>query len=220
VEIAVVVALVAQPTLAAEEDAQRGRRLVDGVPLALLASVYQHVSDSDGALARAQTVLIFDRRGVAFLGEDILYADGHRARAGRYSYRDGSLSIRVAGPNLARDAVVALTPGAQELTLPFKPRSTERGTSLWRRPPHWDVDSTVCAILNSVRLAEGADLKVAIERAAKWAKAFIVPLRREQARPDADRPPAIPRLSDVASSEGSLSLTDEYGFEIGILFGP
>ncbi len=199
--------------------APKENRFVDGVPIALLASVYQHVSDSDGATSKAEVELVFDRRGVAFVAEDIRFGDRGRAQAGTYTFRDGHLTLHFGRKDSSRDAVSPLVPGAKTMTLPFKLLSPGRGTSRWERPPSWDVDSTVCAIYWALRLTQ-EDLEpiAAMNRAANYAKAFLVTTRRSDPRPDGAYPLPIPRLLEVRREGWTITLTNDEGLELGIMF--
>ena len=206
-------ALFATPALA---DASAARDVpASGVPKALLASVYRHTTDHDGDKLQAgsETVLIFDRNGVAYL----LETRSVWAREGRYSFRNGRLSLRFNSGGFVLEATLPFAPGARELTLPFKLLTRGKGTSHWERPEDWLLPNTLGAIFSAVTLTRKLESSKALEVALAYARSFIVPAPKKPVELPDFQAFETPRLLKVEHEGTDIILTLEDGFETHVL---
>lgn len=189
-------------------DAGADPRLVDGIPLALLSSAYEHVGDTGtNASEHQHAKLLFHPSGAAFLIRDV---EGKKLRAfqGSFSYRAGVVRLRFATDGFRRAASFPLDLAAAEVTLPFKVFSTGTGSSTWTRDGSadrlFDIVGDLCTGLVHSR---GVGAPATVPFLERYVRLFIHPA----GSPEIDLSPA-PRILSMTAfrvSEGALGVDVE-----------
>lgn len=115
----------------------------NGIPLALLSSLYEHVEESGVATEwpARHAVLLFHQSGAAFLRirtgkeekndfDDLKHWKTYEAK---FSYEHGILSIHFDSNEFTRSASFSLDLAADKVTFPFEIFSSQKGSSTWVR---------------------------------------------------------------------------------------
>jgi hypothetical protein len=181
-------------------------REVNGIPLALLSSVYHHVKDSGWAttVPDRRAMLMFHPSGAAYLLFGTEETDD-KAYEARFSYRHGLLSLRFRSGEFTRSASFPLDLAADQVTMPFQAFSAQTGTSTWQRAGSDDrLLDNVNALCVAIVRARRADSKTTTVLLAKYLESFVHPA----GTPEVDVSPA-PRIFSMTSfrlREGSLAV--------------
>jgi hypothetical protein len=182
--------------------------------------LYQHVADSDGAIAvdGAEALLMFHPSGSAFILATLPRT--MLAREGQFRVDGEALAIRFQDGDFAREGFVALDLSRATMVLPWKLYSNGEGRSTWRLQAD-GLAVRSYAVYNAFTAARGASEERAIAFAAAYARAFVArppgsepPGQTEvEAKPENSSCRAIEpfRLSSVAESSSGLSFDFEAG---------
>lgn len=183
-----------------------------GFPLALVASTYLHVADSDGqkSVKSDVPVLIFHPTGTAFMVEVL----GKKVNAwmGAYAFDRGNLVMHFPPESPLAELSTPFDLTASWVKLPFAFYSRGKGSSEWRRVDEFDrlawVLLHVC--LGVVSTREGKP-QSAMQMVEAYIRAFLPPSGRSGAPSINPAPPMreISVLEGVGSSGVGLGFAGE-----------
>lgn len=139
-----------------------------------IQNLYYHISDDNGTKPTKDTdvILLFEPDGRA-----IIYVEGksdHMAMKGTWSYRSGQISLHFQTEDLRVNATFPIDLQTDEVVMPFRLFSSNRGTSRWKRQPVI-VERAVIFVFRGEVLSEApkVDADKAITRAVDFANAVI-----------------------------------------------
>jgi len=139
-----------------------------------IQNLYYHISDDNGTKPTKDTdvILLFEPDGRA-----IIYVEGksdHMAMKGTWSYRSGQLSLQFQTEELRVNTTFPIDLQKDEVGMPFRLFSSDRGTSRWKRQPVI-VERAVTFVFRGEVLSEAPkiDADKAITRAVDFANAVI-----------------------------------------------
>ena len=139
-----------------------------------IQNLYYHISDDNGTKPTKDTdvILLFEPDGRA-----IIYVESksdHMAMKGTWSYRSGQISLHFQTEDLRVNATFPIDLQTDEVVMPFRLFSSNRGTSRWKRQPVI-VERAVAFVFRGEVLSESPkiDADKAITRAVDFANAVI-----------------------------------------------
>lgn len=139
-----------------------------------IQNLYYHISDDNGTKPTKDTdvILLFEPDGHA-----IIYVEGksdHMAMKGTWSYRSGQLSLHFQTEELRVNTTFPIDLKKDEVVMPFRLFSSDRGTSRWKRQSVI-VERAVTFVFRGEVLSEAPkiDADKAITRAVDFANAVI-----------------------------------------------
>ncbi len=139
-----------------------------------IQNLYYHISDDNGTkpIKDTDVILLFEPDGHA-----IIYVEGksdHMAMKGIWSYRSRQLSLQFQTEEFRVNTTFPIDLQKDEVSMPFRLFSSDRGTSRWKRQPVI-VERAVTFVFRGEVLSEAPKIDVdkAITRAVDFANAVI-----------------------------------------------
>ena len=184
-----------------------------GIPLALVASLYLHVEDSDGTKtpAEGEALLAFHPTGAAFLA----IASGKeepRIFEGSFALRGGKLALHFGSKGFVREARFPIDLGAPTIAVPFKLYSRGAGSSTWRSDSgETRYGSAACMFVKGAIVARRQGAAEAMKLVDDYLRLLVAP----PGRPPPSFSPAPPMMRLLSYHLGELSVRLEYQMKNG-----
>lgn len=176
---------------------------VNGIPLALLSSVYEHVEESGVATEwpGRHAVLLFHQSGAAFLRiregreekNDLDDLKLWKTYEAKFSYEHGILSIHFDSNEFTRSASFSLDLAADKVTFPFEIFSSQKGSSSWVRDDNRGrlLLKNICHLGLAIVHARQVSRETTTVLLAQYLRLFV----HSEGRPEVDVSPAPPIFS-------------------------